>query len=169
MVSIDARNRIRVEHIKCILEHLYSGDSSTAVYKKFARLQLISKRIESLPRRVIAHSVLLQYVVQELLFELIEANLQKQRFILGLKHRQLRKRETRKQAMADIRQDASVAASDLVGWSFLYHVFLRPDFNISQEDFAKVAHIHPRTARRYKQRMTNLLLQEIIRLELSII
>lgn len=58
---------------------------------------------------------------------------------------------TRIQAARHIQQDSEVGSAELIGWSFLYHRFVRVDLGISQEDYAQMSNVEQRTLRRYKK------------------
>jgi hypothetical protein len=40
----------------------------------------------------------------------------------------------------------------LIGWSWLYYAYVRVELHLSAAQFCEVAHIDPRTLRRYQKR-----------------
>ena len=62
-----------------------------------------------------------------------------------------------------MRHDGLSMSPELIGWSWLYHHYVRIDLNIQAQAFCDVLHIDERTLRRYQQhslkRLTNILIQ----------
>jgi len=62
-----------------------------------------------------------------------------------------------------IQKDAETNSPELIGWSWLYHHYVRVDLNIDYEEFCNLVHIDVRTLRRYQhhtiKRLTNLLIK----------
>jgi tetratricopeptide (TPR) repeat protein len=62
-----------------------------------------------------------------------------------------------------IHYDAELMSPELIGWSWLYHHYVRIDLDIQAQIFCDALHIEERTLRRYQQhilkRLTNLLIE----------
>ena len=69
--------------------------------------------------------------------------------------------DSRESTLTLIKEDAKVASPEIVGWSWLYHHFVRVDLSVSPQEFCDIAHIDERTLRRYQshssKRLTDLL------------
>ncbi|MEM9955470.1 MAG: hypothetical protein AAF846_27960 [Chloroflexota bacterium] len=75
---------------------------------------------------------------------------------------------SRQDALRQIRQDAMTHSALLMGWSMLYYIHCYPELNISHAEFAAITPVNVRTLQRYKKRVLNLLLQQIVELELNL-
>jgi tetratricopeptide (TPR) repeat protein len=62
-----------------------------------------------------------------------------------------------------INKDVEVNSLELLGWSWLYHHYVRVDLNIHSQEFCDLVHIDARTLRRYQQNtikhLTNILIE----------
>ncbi|MEO8607672.1 MAG: tetratricopeptide repeat protein [Chloroflexota bacterium] len=53
-----------------------------------------------------------------------------------------------------IENDAKSASAEMIGWSWLYHHFVRVDLNFSPQEFCDLVHIDERTLRRYQNHIS---------------
>jgi tetratricopeptide (TPR) repeat protein len=60
---------------------------------------------------------------------------------------------------------AQTGGADLIGWSWLYHRYVRVELNLTPDRFCDAAHIDARTLRRYQQRTIRQLTHKLIQAE----
>ncbi len=64
-----------------------------------------------------------------------------------------------------ILEDSQQNSAELSGWSFLYYHYVRSELGISQDKYAKISHVAPRTVRRYSGHILDILVDVIIQRE----
>lgn len=160
---------LRVNHLKQVLNSIASSEIDRGAYQHFSHIHVVKSRLKQIKHVNVSIRLLREYVVQDWLCELIQQELCKQRFAMGLTHRPDNALETRQQAICDIKLDTITNSPHLIGWSYLHHYYIRPDLMISQSDFATLASMSTRNVRRYRDLVLEKLLQCIIEQELQII
>jgi hypothetical protein len=153
--------------MKAVLNSLYSPYINPYAFLKFGRLQVVKKGMNAIDSILVNRTILREYVVKALITELITRELMQQRRTHLVFHRWDDSLKTRQQAISDIECDAQVNSKTLLGWSLLYHLNARPEFNFTQREFAAIAHVHQRSLRRCKDQVTDILLQRVIDLEVE--
>ena len=159
---------ITEKQLYCILDNLYYARSDGRSVSRFDQLRIIQNGMNALKHIVIDDHILLEYTVHHVLNALIEKELQQQRYVLNIPHRPFLELKTRQQALAGIQQDALTQSNQLIGWSLLYHIYFRREFNITLSLFAELIHVENRTLRRYKSHAVSLLLRSLLAAELQL-
>lgn len=167
-MSYQRQKTLKLKHLKCVLDNLYYAENNCSAIKYFEKLIIVQQGIKARRHIMIDDQALLKYTIQHILSEMIQVELQKQRHILGVAHRHTDRLETQRQVVHVIQCDAHTQSIPLIGWSLLYHVHIRPEFNITYNLFAKIVSVEARTVRRYKNQATNLLLQRLIQAEAQV-
>lgn len=100
-----------------------------------------------------------EFALDNLICFIIEDELLHQRGVLNLTHKTPKNVS---EAKTHIRDDAQSNASRLIGWSFLYHCYVRRDLNISLEDFREIIGVVDRSLRRYRTQAIHQLTNSLI-------
>ena len=159
---------INENRLKAVLNSMYyTNNPKLTSSADFGQLQLIKCRIRQLYHINVNREALREYVVYDLLTNLIQEELKNQRHIHNVEYQISATWETYEQAVIQFRQDTLTHSPILIGWSLLYYLYVHPDFRLSHNELASIVHIETRTLRRYKKRAICLLLQHIIRLEIE--
>jgi hypothetical protein len=123
-------------------------------------LQIVTERIAGvLPASMYRRRIALQ----TLLMEIVLNNYQQLRTRLGLGP--VITEGTLVQAAEAIAEDGRTSNPRLIGWSCLYHLYLRDDLRLTQEQFSGYAVAEPRTVRRYQQYVLTEFVLEVTSLE----
>jgi len=104
----------------------------------------------------------LAYPVYRVLIDVISSEITRYRKVLDVA---VVEGTTKADYLEQIANDMGVQSQDLVGWSILYHCYVRVDINLSVEQFAKVAGIGVRSARRYRNQAVESLTHVLIEQE----
>ncbi len=156
---------LKQAHLQTILDALRTSDCTPRALRYFKPLQIVQTKMNALKHIMVDDRALLEYAVYSILSDIIEMELLKQRTILNLSYHPLQKLVSRKQAIREIEKDNLTRSIPLIGWSFLYHNYIRTDLNITNQKFAEIIHVNPRTLRRYKNQATSVLLRHLIHTE----
>jgi tetratricopeptide (TPR) repeat protein len=110
-----------------------------------------------LPRSSISR----EFALSHILTSLISAEFARLRHVSGYP---IPESDTSRELVLEmIRYDAELTSPELIGWSWLYHHYVRIDLDIQAQIFCDTLHIEERTLRRYQQhilkRFTNLLIE----------
>jgi tetratricopeptide (TPR) repeat protein len=101
-----------------------------------------------------------EYALAQILNSVITAEFSRRRQIFHLERPG--SDDARENILSLVEEDAKIASPELIGWSWLYHHFVRVDLNFSQQEFCDIIHIDGRTLRRYQthilKRLTDLLI-----------
>jgi len=153
--------------LKTVLSSLASctGRDESASFQKFASLHQVQLRMKALKHIMIDQKVLIEYAVTELLTDAVQYHLEDARLTQGVAHHPSHKLTSRSQALEDVQRDAQSQSPYLIGWSLLYHLYIRSDLNISLNEYAAHSYLDVRTLRRYKKQVTNTLLKFIVHIE----
>jgi tetratricopeptide (TPR) repeat protein len=103
-----------------------------------------------------------EFALSHILTLVIQNEFAHQRAILGVR---IPESDQSKEVVFDlIRQDGQSISAELIGWSWLYHHYVRVDLDIQVQIFCRLLHIEERTLRRYQQyilkRLTSLLITD---------
>lgn len=103
-----------------------------------------------------------EYSLQHLLIEMICERYFDICAVLGLRNRE--RQADLDSVKALIEEESQQENPELIGWSWLYYLYVRVDLNISPEGYSDLAHVDTRTLRRYKahgiRRLTEHLIQK---------
>ena len=155
-------SKITTKQLQKILDNLYYARESTSAFTQFEQLSIIQCAMDNLDHIVFHDSILLEYAVHQVLSMIIETELRQQRYVLKIPHRRSHIAVTQLQAMQDIQQDALTRSLPLIGWSLLYHIYMRPELNISLAQYSCQINVDIRTVRRYRHAAVNRLLHCLI-------
>lgn len=129
-----------------------------------ASLSLVNAYLEDSSMAVSADAASLRDVaVQDILTDIITAELARQRAVLGLPLPDL---DTPfEDEVRLIKQDSASTTSRLLAWSNLYYRYVRVDLGLSPDDYAQYAGRDTRSLRRNRQHALRLLTHRLIKLE----
>ena len=104
-----------------------------------------------------------RYALQTILVDLITAELTRHRAVVGLPA--LVADAPLPTVIEQIARDAGDGNIERIGWSWLYHRYVRVDLNLSARDFCKYAHLDARTRQRYQNHAIRRLTERLIEAE----
>ena len=104
-----------------------------------------------------------RYALQTILVDLITAELTRHRAVVGLPT--LVPDAPLETVIEQIARDAGDGNIERIGWSWLYHRYVRVDLNLSARDFCKYAHLDARTRQRYQNHAIRRLTERLIETE----
>lgn len=145
---------------------IYTSSDLTPLYE-LGHLQFVQERMMTLLLPAcFSRNSRIEVTIHTILTEMIEERLTTMRYTMGYV---LPPSDTLEQAQSDIIRDVKTGSPELIGFSYLYHRYLRPDLNMTQAQFAKIAHLTTRTLNRYQSHVERRLLHLLIQEERAVI
>lgn len=103
-----------------------------------------------------------EFALSHILTSCIQKEFARQRAVLG--YPVLQSDQSRESIIDMMSRDGELVSAELIGWSWLYHHYVRIDLDIQVQLFCSILHIEERTFRRYQQhilkRVTTLLIKD---------
>ncbi len=161
MPSGKRRPVITQQSVEAALHTLIYTTTDTSAAAGLRSLVLVKEYLQN-PARPPAND-LRMYAVKAILCEIITDRLNHFRQMAGVSP--LSPVVDRNAALQSIVEDSRSNNPEFVGWSLLYHRFVRVDLGISLNDFEQWSSIEGRTLRRYRQHAVTKLVDEMIQRE----